>query len=329
MNLSDMLSDLYSFFRYTTTPPAAVTTRLTRYLNDTQRELLTRPGLSKLRDDVVAVTATANTARSGLPPSVNRINGITDRTNNRKLRQVTLDELRIANPSQSDTSTAPERYAVVGYVEVQLQPTAATGLWAVSSSTSDTTQTAYIETFTTGGYAYRDTKALNGQTRVQFGATATRTDHIEVTRFYIGATAVGYISLYDAATNGNELARIEPGKTFARYLAVEWHPIASATATFYADITRTITNLVNSYDEPLIPDDFHLVVVNGAMVKECLFINDARYGAVAAEYEKGQRALTSWVMHNPDRVTSLRRIIRGRSSLVDSVGSGYPADTWY
>lgn len=272
----------------------------------------------------MAVTAKANTARTGLPPIVGRIKGITDRLNNQKLQQVPLSQLRAEDPSQAFVGGFPLRYAVIGQVEVQFQPTAATGLWAVSSAAGDTTQTAYVETVTTGGYGYRDTKALNGLTRVQFGAIATRTDHIDVTRFYIGAAAVGYISLYDAAAAGNELARIEPGKTFARYQAVEWHPIQTADVTEYVDYTRNIVDLVNQFDEPLIPEDFHRVVVFGARMKECLFINDARYGAMASEYAQGKRDLMNFVMDNGDRIASLRPTPVEYSPF----GAFYPSARW-
>jgi hypothetical protein len=328
MNLTDCLSDLYSFFHYTTTPPAAVTTRLTRFLNDVQREILTKPGLLRLRDSVTPITATANVARSGLPPIVSRINGITDRTNNRPLYETTVQAIRRLDPAQVNSSAAPECWAPAGYVEVQFQPAAGgSGLWAVSSSAADTTQTAYIETVTVGGYPYRDTKALNGATRVQFGAVV-RTDHIEVTRFYIGATAAGYISLFNAAAAGTELARIEPGKTFARYDAVEWFPMASADATLYCDFTRTITNLVNAFDEPLLPDDFHKVVVDGAMQAECLFINDARYAACASEYRAGLDRLEDWVMNDGARITTMRPMRRARSSL-SGLSTQYPSDWGY
>lgn len=324
MNLTSILSQLYGFFHYTTTPPAAVTTRLTSHINDIQREILTRPGLLRLRDNTEPITAKANLARTGLPPIVSRLNGITDRTNNRPIWQVTLAELRRIDPAQANVSSAPERYAPCGYQEVQYQPTAATGLWAVASA-ADTTA-AFIETITTGGYAYRDTKALNGATRVQFGAVV-RTDHIEVTRFYLAAVTTTYVSLYDAAVAGNELARIEPGKTFARYLAVEWHPIQTADVTLYADFTRTITDLVNGFDEPLMPDDFHQVVVDGAKQAECLFINDSRYAACALEYQAGMNRLEDWVMNDGDRIATLRPIRHDRSSLV-GMGSGYPGDSW-
>jgi len=319
MTLASMLADLYRRLRYTTVPQQGVTTRLTAYLNETQRELLAMPGIERLRDDVMPITAFANQARSGLPPTVARIQGVVDRLNNHKLAQVTLAELRMMDPSQAFTGGYPLRYAVVGERQVQIQP-ATTGLWAVSSSTADITQTAFIETITTGGFSYQDTKPLNGQTRVQFGATSTRTDHIQVEKFYVGAATAGYISLYDAATLGNELARIAPGLTYSRYLTVEWNPIQTADITEYVDFQRTIFDLVNASDEPLLPADFHWVCVRGALMKEYELLDDSRLTVARVEYERGQMKLRSFVLNDGDRIASLRPIAVGWSQL----GAQYP-----
>lgn len=319
-----MLAELYRLLHYTTAPPAATTSRLTGFLNDTQRELLTTPGIARLRDNVMPATAKANTARTALPPTVSRINAITDRLNNQKLRQVPISELRLIDPSESFIGGFPVRYAVVGQVQVQIQPTHATGLWASSTSTADTSQTAYVESVTTGGYPYQDSKALSGQNRVQIGTAASRTDHIEVNKFYTSATIAGYVSLWNASAGGDELARIEPGNTFARYLAVEWHPIQTADVTEWVDYTRTIFDLVNGFDEPLLPDDFHQVLVIGALAKEYLFANDGRHQVAAKDYGTGVKALMSYVLNDGDRITSLRHLGIGFSRL----GSMYPVERW-
>lgn len=316
-----MLADLYRRFRYTIEPPSPVSLRLTAFLNESQRELLAMPGIERLRDDVMAVTAFANQARSGLPPTVARIQGITDRLNNHKLVQLPLQELRALNPSQNFTGGYPLRYAVVGERQVQIQPAAATGLWVASSSASDTAQLAYIETTTTGGYSYRDSKAVNGVTRAQFGVVSTRTDHIQVDKFYVSAPLVGYLSLYDASSSGNELARIEPGQTFARYLTLEWNPIQTADVTEYVDYQRQIFDLVNAFDEPLLPPDFHWVMVRGALMKEYEFIDDTRIVMARSEYERGQMKLRAFVLNDGDRIASLRPVPVGWSQL----GAMYPA----
>lgn len=322
MTLTAILADLYRRLRYTPTPPQAVITRLTAFVNETQRELLAMPGIARLRDDPgMAITALANVAVQGLPPAIARVKKIVDRGNNHELDQVPLSELRMQDPAMAFVGGFPLRYAVVGYQPVSRQPSAATGLWVASSAAGDTTQKAYVESMTTGAYPNQSITAgtaLNGTTRVAIGAL---TSHIEVTKFYIDAVGVGSISLYDAASSGNELARIPIGLTSARYLGVAWHPIQTADVTLYADITRAVFDLVNGTDEPMIPPDFHYVVSLGARVREYEFIDDSRIGTARSDYTKGQAALRSWVLNDGDRIASLRPMPVGWSSL----GAMYPA----
>jgi hypothetical protein len=320
MTFAAILQDLYRRHRYQETPAPAIQKRFRAFVNETHRELLALPGLSRLRDDTIPLTATANLSRTGLPPSVARINGIVDRGNNHKLRQVPLVEFRLNDPAQAFIGGPPLEYAVVGNQAVQRQP-ATTGLWAVSSVSGDTTQNVLVDTLTTGGYGSTTAiggTLLTGTTRVALG---TRTDHIDVRSFGLDTQATGYVSLYDAATNGNELARLEPGKTVARYSAVEWYPIQTVDTTLYADVTLYVADLVNDTDEPLLPPDLHYVVGLGARVKEYEMLDDSRGAQARADYMRGQMALRSWVMNNGDRIASLRPTALRWSQL----GAQFPA----
>lgn len=321
MNLTAILADCYRHLRYTSTPPAAVISRLTAWANETHREILAYPGLDRLRDDVMALTALANKARTGLPPTVARITAMTDRSNNFKLQQLPLRELRIMDPAQAFTGGYPMRYAVVGDQAVQIQPAAATGLWIVSSAAGDTTQKVWVETVTTGGYpnsVITAGTALNGTVRVAIGLLTT---HIEVTKLYLDLPAVGYVSLYDAAAAGNELARIPIGDTYSRYLAVEWWPIQTQDTTEYCDYTRTIVDLVQGTDEPLLPRDFHWLLAVGTRRKEYELLDDSRLAQADADYRQGIAKLRSWVMNDGDQLASLRPLVQRWNIL----GGNYPA----
>jgi len=186
MTFADILLDCYRRLRLPAAPPAATITRIKSLCNEVHRELLTAPGISRLRDGPVPipVTITASVARSGLPPVVSRIRGITDRTNNRTLTELPLADLRQMDPGQLFVGGPASAYADVGYMPVQFQPTAATGLWAVSSSASDTVPAVFLQTFRTGGYQSSDTETLTGLARVAIGTGTPLTDHEQVTRFY-------------------------------------------------------------------------------------------------------------------------------------------------
>lgn len=328
MNLGTILNDLYRRFDYTGTPLAAtITTRLTAFINEAHRELVTIPGCERLRDDVMAVTAYSGIARTGLPPTVNRIHGITDRLNNVKLEQVPLQVLRLTDPAQNFTGGFPLRYAFIGNQAVYRQPggstPAASGLWVASSSASDVTQKAFVETVVTGGQPAQPITAgtaINGTTRVQIGSLTT---HLEVTKFWTDLVGVGSFSLYDAASAGNELAKIPIGLTFSRYSAVEWCPIQQQDTTEYVDYERAIFDLVNNTDEPFVPVDFHPLVTIGARMKEYEYLDDAtRFLGAQALWEQGKTRLKNFVMNNGDRISSLRPTRQRWNRL----GGTYPAE---
>ena len=50
MTLSEMRADLYRRFNYAASPATDVTTRLTAFLNETQNEILSEPGMEALRN---------------------------------------------------------------------------------------------------------------------------------------------------------------------------------------------------------------------------------------------------------------------------------------
>lgn len=323
MNFGGLLTDVLARMRYPSAPSAATIARLKAHLNETHHELLTMPGLDRIREDVMAVSLTANQARVGLPPAVGRIRAITDRLNARKLEQVPLTTLRIQDPGQVATAGFPYQYAVVGERQVQQQPAAATGIWAVSSVAGDTTQKLYLEGLTTGGYHHVPAvggTSLNGTTRVALGS---RTDLIQIDKCYLDSAATGYVSLFDAVTSGNELARIEPGVLYSRYLTVEWYPVPTGTVTEYIDYTRAIFDMTNSTDEPLLPPDFVYLLELGARVKEYEVTSDSRGSQARVDYELGKKALRSWVLDDGDRIATLRPMATQWSSF----GANFPANS--
>lgn len=317
MTFKEILDDTYARLKYTAAPPAAIQARIKRFANETHREILTLPGMSRLRDDVIPIGVPANVARIGLPPIVARVIGpMVDRANNHQVHPASVRDFRRADPAQSFVGGPPVQYAVTGYQQVQAQPAAASGLWAASSSASDASgPVVFCESLTTGGYPHVTADqgtVLTGTTRVRLGS---RSDSIVVTKFSVNQFCTGYISLYDAATSGTELARIEPGQTFARYLAVEWHPMPTIASVLYADITRTVPNLAQDTDEPLLPVDFHDLIGIGARMKEYELIDDSRAVAAQVLYQRREKSLTSFVLNDGDRLASLRPTAQGWSRL--------------
>jgi len=328
MNLSAILADAYRRLRYATSPPATVVTRLTAFANKVQADILSMPGMRRLRDDVIPVTLAANAARQGLPPLIGRIHAITDRINNIRLKQVALTELRSDDPAQAYTGTYALRYAVVGNQEVAIQPTTSgSGLWVSSSATGDVGN-VFVEAARLGGFPFYDNTqtTLAGTTRVtvkSINTTGVQTDYIQVDRFYLASTAAaGYVSLWDAAVAGNELARIPIGNTFSRYLAIEVWPVPTATEVVWVDFSRVIPDMINGTDEPLLPVDFHDLIPIGMRVEEYEFLDDSRVALARAELSTGLQGLMTWMLDNPDRIASLRPVSMRWSRL----GGAFPSE---
>lgn len=322
MNLGALLSECYRRLTYPATPNATDTTRLTGFLNTVHHQLLGMPGLELLRNDTITFASVAGQAYYGLPSAITRVEGVSDRTSMIDLQLSPLQEIRAHDPGLTATGIS-DRYILRGYQQVALQPTAATGLWVVSSSATDTTQSIKVETVRTGGLSFSGAVTINGITRAQVG---TLTDHIEVTKFYTSAVAAGDLSLWTAAVGGTQLATIPIGLTYVRYLGLQLYPTPASVLTYYVDYVRTIPEMSIPTDEPLLPDDFHWLLVEGALAKEWAKRDDDRGVASKAEYAKGVSALKYFVNCQADDlpVSGRGRMSSGRSSL----GAMYPADRW-
>lgn len=318
MTFNQIELDVFRRLNYADSPASAVKTRIDGFINQRHRRILSMPGLSRLRDDTLPLTTIANTATYAMGPAVSRIKAIFDAaTNQTRLTERTLSWVRTVDPGSNPGT--PEAWIPLSLRQVQTQPSAATGLWAVSTSASDT-QNVFIETVRTGGYPHQSSAtALTGTTRVQIG---TLTDHIEIDKFYVSAAAAGAISLYDAAAQGNELARIPIGGTYGRYLTIRLWPTPSSAWTFSVDYTRELYDMVNATDEPLLPPDFHYLLAVGARIDEYEKLDDDRAVKAQGEWDRGIARLQNYVLNSPDYI-----IVPGGASQVkeSNLGSWYPA----
>lgn len=283
MNLGTMLTTLYSRLGYASSPAAAVTTRLTGYLNEVQQELLSEPGMARwlARNEPPLTFATvASQPVYGLP--LVRIDAITDRTNLRKLQAASLDWYRTVEPSPTTVTGLPQVWIPLGTIAVAMQPSAATGLWAASSSASDTSQTISVETVRTGNLpSVEAAVTLTGTTRVQINSL---TDHLQVTKIYLSAACAGAVTLYDASTGGNALAVIPIGQTESRYLGIALWETPAQALTYTVDGERAMRDLSASTEEPPFPASFHRIYLDGATAKEYQFKDDSRASQFLQRY---------------------------------------------
>lgn len=313
----------------------AARARIRAYLNEWHRRILTTPGLDQLRDvPPTSFASVANQAMYPLPPHVSRINRIYEPTTNRiRLVERSLDWYRNL---PTTISGVPECWIPFGRNNTQFMvggntsggtlafgPTASP-LYVVSSSASDTNQKLYTECIRTGGYYQRDVTLLNGTTRVQINSNS---DFMECNKAYLDLPGTGNVSVYDAASNGNELLRIAAGQYNVNYLVIVLWPAPSGAWTFYVDYEREVTDMQQPTDMPLTPPDFDDVLMMGARYSEYEFKKDyTMMKMMQVDMVKRVSDVMNWVTNNDDLI-----IVPGqqpRGTRFSNLGSWFPSGTW-
>lgn len=274
MNFAGLQSALESRLSYSTAPSSLVLSRLASYLNETHREIISLKGMTRLRRNLLTFVCTANSPFVVLPQATSRLICITDRVNNWELTEVMLDWIRSRDPGLAFTSGYPDRYAIINLAAASaLDPSAAAELFFKSDAAGDgATKTASIEGVTSDGSYRIASVAMNGVTAVSFGAAITT--WIRITKFYISltaggaTTAAGNITINQTSGAGTELARITPGRSYARYTRIQLYPVPTAANTYYADVELHVEDMANGGDEPLLPEEFHWLLISGSLMKE-------------------------------------------------------------
>jgi hypothetical protein len=303
-----------------------VTATATRYqdaLNESHKAVLRMPGLAALRYGYLTLASVAAQQNYAVPhEGVARIDRVWDPTNRRKLDYLTLDQVREDNPSAIQGT--PYAYAPMGYVEAFTQPSNASEIFVKSTAAGDTTQTAYIEGFITGGYYRTASVVLTGTTAVTLSATIT--SFIHITKFYLSATAVGTVTINEDSGAGTELSRITIGRTRARYYGLVLEPVPSAVITYSLDVLREIPDMSVATDEPLLPEDFHDLLIDMAELKELRKQDDpARYGLLTGQVTQAKKDLISFCVNHPDWRPQWAD--QGVQTMGSQLGAFYPAGT--
>lgn len=299
MTFAELLADLYEDFGFATSPASDVVTRMKKYVNQTVRDILSRPGMARLLDSDApfTVASVANQARYVLPEAVAQVRYVTERDNDQRLRLLPLTEYRTLDPDAAAESGTPEAWVPIGRVPVAAQPSNASEIFVKSTSASDT-GTAYLEGIITGGYLRQVSVSMTGVTAASLSAAIT--SFIEITDFYLSANAVGTVTLHEDSGAGTELARITIGQKRPRYYGIYLWPPPAAVVTYYVDYRREVVDLVQDTDEPPFPTDFHWIVSAGARKRHYEKKDDDRHSTAEREYERGILLLRKFVLYPPD-----------------------------
>jgi hypothetical protein len=323
MTFAQLKADVYRRCGYGASPASAVVTRVEASINETHEEVLSDPMLTSLLYGPSSFTSVQSQARYGLS-NVAQIRSMADAANNQPIWPRDLAWYRNRNPGPAGNEGTPQWYVPLGIVSLAQAPVSTgSGLWAVSSSASDTVPTVTIDAIRVGGYPHSPTAvALTGTSRVAIGSLA---DYIDVTQFALSVACVGDISLYDAVSGGNLLAVIPRGQTTARYWGFLLCLTPSAPLTYTLDVEKELFTLTADTDEPLLPVRFHRLLGTGARAKEYEKTKDERYGVALAEWTRTVNQLR-YVVTCPPGLIVIPGASRGDTG--SNLGPMYPAGRW-
>jgi hypothetical protein len=319
LTLSELLADLYRRFGYASSPASEVTTRFTALLNETQAEILSRPGLESLLHGSLTFASVASTPTYALPQAVARVKAIYEGTNDQRLIPQSLDWYRTAYPDTTAVSGVPDHFVDLGFLGVAQHPSDASEVFVDSTAAGDT-NTAYIEGYRTGGYFKSLSVSMTGTTAVSLGAAIA--DFVLITKFYLSAAAVGTVTLHEDASGGTELARIPIGQTHARYRRIALAPTPASVITYNVDFEWDPQNMANAMDEPVLPPRFHRLIGIGTRMKEFSKKDDTRYRETEREFTKGLNDLHYFVASGAHGMPVMGQPAAQRPS---RLGGWYPA----
>lgn len=317
MTRSDLLTALARRTNKNTTLDTVTQNRLVDFLNERQRRILSLPGTQHLRDVVLSFTSVSSQA-DYVFPNLSKVRRVTDQTNDRVLFEMSEADWRVVDPAQ-DTGT-PQAFVWRGRRAVAKQPSAAAEVFVKSTASGDTTQTAYVEGMITGGYIRTASVTLTGTTAVTLASAITTWERID--KFYLSAAAAGTVTLHQTSGAGTELARITIGSTNTDYFCVSlWPTPDSSSYTYLVDAERQTPTLAQSTDVPVLPEDFHDLLLLGALQDEYQHMNDGRYAMAADEYRRREGQFRYWLAE-----TASRRALP-ETAPPSRLGSWYPAGT--
>lgn len=294
--------------------------RLIGFLNQRQRRLLSLPGIGHLREATATINSVASQSSYALA-NIAKIQRMYETTNDRTLYEMSQQDYRLIQPDVTITGT-PEAFIWTGRQMVAAQPADASALFVKSSSASDTTQTAYVEGVITGGYLVSASVTLTGTTAVNVASATSTWERVD--KFYLSAVGVGSITLTEDSGAGTTLAVIPIGQTMTDYAGFALWMTPSAVITYNVDIVRAVTDLAQSTDVPVLPEDFHDVLLLGCVMDEYQHLADARWSMAKAEYDQRVGQLRYWLT---ETAIGQPRALTTRWQRPSQLGAWYGAGT--
>lgn len=306
MRLSQIQAAVYARLLMPANPPPDVQVRILYSLNECYRQIMAMKTLHQLRRATVPFVAVAGSPYAVLPAAAVKVITVVDRVRNKLLDEMSLGEIRERDPGMNFSSTNPWGYAIMNYASpIAVDPTGGSALYITSTSPLDSPSlVVYIEGITSDGNLRTVVGQMNGVTPNVIGSDVTT--WLQINKFYLSDSPAGFVSLSEGS-GGTVLATLAPKRSFSRYTRLHFFGTPASADTYYADIEVRILDLVNDHDEPLIPEDFHWLLVSGVVKREYIRKEKAQqYGIEAGIYNEGLKGLVDFV-RSPTFSNSRRR----------------------
>lgn len=303
--------------------PPAVRARLLRYLNQGLRRILALPAMASITnsDPPFTFASVTDQPRCVLPESIADPFFLTERTDDRKLWPMTLDQYRQLAPDPTQVTGTPTHYVPIGRVALATLPSNASELFIKSTSSGDTGQ-ATLRGVISGGYLREASVTMTGTMAVSFDTAIT--SWIDVSDITLSVAAIGTVTIHEDSGAGTELARITIGQMRPRYQGLYLYPTPSDAITYYVDSRRRTIELQNDEDEPPWDPDYHWLLSTYARMRQYEKTTDTRYAIAKADYDEGLKALIHKTICPPDRVPVPGGVVDRGSNL----GPWFPAGRW-
>lgn len=275
-------------------PGQTVINRIDGFINETYRSIMAKKGLETLRRHVVNWSSNPNRSMTTMPTCVTRIYNLWDIEHGTVLRDLSVQDVRRADPKWGPFNQLGETGNPMGYAVYNLNTAAFVQPWEIapqtglymqcaSSSALDTSSTLVnVQGVNTAGHPVTASAALNGTTAtIPFVSSWT---WAIVTKFFLSSAtdpqllvpvAQGEIALAGnypgpgtPVTPQTYLSLIPAGRKAAHYSAINLYPTPSVAVALSADCDIVSEDLVVAGDQPILPFDFHPLLVIGAAIKE-------------------------------------------------------------
>lgn len=324
MNFGQMKAAIFDDLNYQANPSPIVINRVERWVNEAHNHVLRLPGMTGLRQGTVRFTSEADRAYYGLPQVFERIDAIVQESNNIRLLERTRDWYRSVDPGERSNGN-PYVYVPEGLQQAFRQPDE-TGVWIASDDSGDTTQVVRLVGIRADGDQVAEaTATLNGLTRVQIG---TLTDYVWIQKWDVSSTCAGIVMLYDAASSGNELARLPVGRTAVQYEGIRLWPTPSAALDYVADGQFLIPTLTHDEDVPMLPESYHDMLPCYVRFREYKKSGDAQRAAMEqSEWQNWIGRLQAFVEYTPD-YRPVAGTINDDNFRWNNLGSWFAPDGW-